>query len=106
MPYFSENDINEAKRRVQEMQSRARGLVDENENPPTGAENRSAAQSGRAKVESNADEQGFGKEKGEALPEQGNDKDDSSMIILALIMLLSREGADNILILALLYLLF
>ena len=77
MAYFSENDINEAKKRVNDMQKRAKSLTNDND------------------------------EKSEALNEENKDeKDDSSLIILALIMLLSHEGADNMLILALLYLLF
>ena len=84
MAYFSENDINEAKKRVNDMQKRAKSLTNDND-----------------KEHKKTDE------KSEALNEENKDeKDDSSLIILALIMLLSHEGADNMLILALLYLLF
>lgn len=92
MPYFSEQDINEAKKRVNDMQKRAEKLknrenISENEN---GEEE---------KLKENV-------KKNESEIKENEEKDDSSLIILALIMLLSREGADNMLILALLYLLF
>lgn len=92
MPYFSEQDINEAKKRVNDMQKRAEKLknqenISENENGEEG------------KLKENI-------KKNESEIKENEEKDDSSLIILALIMLLSREGADNMLILALLYLLF
>ncbi|MDD6567224.1 MAG: hypothetical protein PUF01_00050 [Eubacteriales bacterium] len=87
MAYFSENDINEAKKRVSDMQKRARSLTNDSEK-----EN---------KID---DEKRVENEDLKA--EKSDEKDDSSLIILALIMLLSHEGADNMLILALLYLLF
>ncbi len=91
MAYFSENDINEAKKRVSDMQRRARNLTSNNEAESPKPDN----------------ENGVTKEKSEELKEENKEeKDDSSLIILALIMLLSHEGADNMLILALLYLLF
>ena len=89
MAYFSENDINEAKRRVSDMQKRANRLTNQEESvkePP--------------KKEEKNENKNILKDENE------EEKDDSSLIILALIMLLSHEGADNMLILALLYLLF
>ena len=92
MPYFSEQDINEAKKRVSDMQKRAEKLKNQ--------ENISENENGEdEKLKENI-------EKNENETEENEEKDDSSLIILALIMLLSREGADNMLILALLYLLF
>lgn len=92
MPYFSEQDINEAKKRVSDMQKRAEKLKNQ--------ENISENENGEdEKIKENI-------EKNENEIEENEEKDDSSLIILALIMLLSREGADNMLILALLYLLF
>ncbi len=90
MPYFSEQDINEAKKRVSDMQKRANSLksqedISDNNKNEIHKEN-----------QQNNDE----------TIKDNEEKDDSSLIILALIMLLSREGADNMLILALLYLLF
>lgn len=91
MAYFSENDINEAKKRVSDMQKRARSLTNDSEKEKKIDE--------KKRVEN--------EEKSEDLKaEKSDEKDDSSLIILALIMLLSHEGADNMLILALLYLLF
>lgn len=89
MAYFSENDINEAKKRVSDMAKRTRSLTSDNDK------------------EHKKDNNEKDKEKSEELKEEkSEEKDDSSLIILALIMLLSHEGADNMLILALLYLLF
>lgn len=92
MPYFSEQDINEAKKRVNDMQKRAEQLKNQ--------ENISENENGEEeKLKENI-------KKNESEIKENEEKDDSSLIILALIMLLSREGADNMLILALLYLLF
>lgn len=92
MPYFSEQDINEAKKRVSDMQKRAEAL----KNQESTSENENGEEE---KLKENI-------EKNENEINENEEKDDSSLIILALIMLLSREGADNMLILALLYLLF
>ena len=62
MAYFSENDINEAKKRVNDMQKRAKSLTNDND-----------------KEYKKTDE-----EKSEALNEENKEeKDDSSLIILA-----------------------
>lgn len=87
MAYFSENDINEAKKRVSDMQKRARSLTNDSE--------KEKKIDDKKRVENE-----------DLKAEKSDEKDDSSLIILALIMLLSHEGADNMLILALLYLLF
>lgn len=87
MADYSSNEINDAKRRVEEMRQRAREYVDsppQQESPPT--QNNTAPLSFLSS---------FGIDK------LGND----SSLILALILILSREGADNMLILALLYIL-
>lgn len=98
MPDFSESDINEAKRRVFEMRNRASHFVDKNDNisSNTGSpktENRKTEQKRQIEAENKSDNS------------SENDNDKSSFIILILILLLSEEGADNTLILALLYLL-
>ena len=98
MPDFSESDINEAKRRVFEMRNRASHFVDKNDNisSNTGSpktESRKAEQKRQIEAENKNDNS------------SENDNDKSSFIILILILLLSQEGADNTLILALLYLL-
>lgn len=97
MAQFSEQDINEAKRRVRELQSRAAGFVfDKENNVPTDDGN-------EAHTHSDDKNEEVKPEKGESSDDKSEDK--SFFIILALILLLSREGADNTLILALLYLL-
>lgn len=92
MPYFSEQDINEAKKRVSDMQKRANSLKNQEAEESDGKNEKENIKENVAKIENEKTE--------------NDEKDDSSLIILALIMLLSREGADNMLILALLYLLF
>lgn len=105
MADFTGNDINDAKRRVEEMRRRSQSFV-ENEN------------NGKDK---NADEINHKKENGHKSenPDDGGgilgslfsslglskSDDSSSTLILALILILSKEGADNKLILALLYIL-
>lgn len=92
MADFSLNDINEAKRRVQQMHDRAREFVDEvpqevtQETPPLDLP-LPKANNGIGDLISNL----F----------SSND----SSIILALVLILSHEKADNMLILALLYIL-
>ena len=104
MADFTGNDINDAKKRVEEMRRRSQSFV-ENEN------------NGKEK---NADEINHKKENGNK-PENSDSvgilgslfsslglsksDDSSSTLILALILILSKEGADNKLILALLYIL-
>lgn len=88
MAQFSESDIDAAKRRVQEMRNRATRFTDDFETENTD-------------LKENDIPVGENKEN----TVNNEDKDKSFAIILALIMLLSKEGADNKLILALLYLL-
>lgn len=102
MPSFSERDINEAKRRVLEMQNRASRFVDNNTEPRV-SRNNSSAQASPTAVNENADEKRNVSENEIQSDKKGEDK--SLAIILALIMILSSEGADHTLILALLYLL-
>lgn len=96
MPQFSEEDINAAKRRVQEMRNRvSRFTADEQEpSPPPQPQNKVNHENSINATDSKSQEQ-----------EEEQDKNKSFFVILALIMLLSKEGADNTLILALLYLL-
>lgn len=114
MPYFSESDINDAKRRVREMQNRANNFV--SEAPERNNDGFNHQQQNRRK---NADrtEDNYKNEKNSndgtenrkssqgSLLDLLGDGDKSQLVILALILVLSREGADNMLILALLYLL-
>lgn len=94
MPQFNENDINEAKRRVWEMRNRASHFVDDRQVTQPKTEEK---------------QQGFQPEQTEP-PASDQDQEDlpqdkSFFTILAVLMLLSKEGADQTLILALLYLL-
>ncbi|MFR5876981.1 MAG: hypothetical protein ACLUFN_10890 [Eubacterium sp.] len=103
MADVSASDINEAKKRVQQMRERSKVFVDDGQN------------AAEPKEEST---------KTEPPPKQGNGhggnsssgvfdilgslfsgEDNSKAIILALILILSHEKADNMLILALLYIL-
>lgn len=108
MAHFSDNDINEAKRRVWEMRNRASHYVDDapaqktvensrntEKSRPEDAEQKNLPQNPLLQLLGN-----FG-----TGSERKNDADNSTFIILAMIMILSKEGADNTLILALLYLL-
>lgn len=94
MPQFSESDINEAKRRVWEMRNRASHFVDDRQEAPPKTENK------QQKVPPKQSEPPKPEQEKEDLPQ-----DKSFFVILAMLMLLSKEGADNTLILALLYLL-
>ncbi len=95
MAQFSERDINEAKRRVFEMQNRASRFVDDRQDsPPPKTEKKQPKPPPKKPEQTNPDQEN------EDLPH-----DKSFFVILAMIMLLSKEGADNTLILALLYLL-
>ena len=90
MAEFSYSDINDARRRVEEMRKRAQSYV--------GEENKESAPQPETR---------------ENKPNSNNFFDllgslsanDDSALILALILILSREKADNMLILALLYIL-
>ena len=88
MPAFSEDQINEAKERVRRMHARA-GSYLPREEPPQGHNDRQTAPSP-------------GKEKASPSENEGDD----NAVILMLLLLLGREGADQALLLALLYLLF
>lgn len=88
MADFSANEINEARRRVQEMRERAKGFVDEPQPEPV-----------EIKEAPNPLTNGVGD------MINGLFSSSDSSIILALVLILSHEKADNMLILALLYIL-
>ena len=94
MPQFNESDINEAKRRVWEMRNRASHFVDDKQEVPPKKNEKKQPEPPKKPEQAGADQEN------EDLP-----RDKSFFVILAMIMLLSKEGADNTLILALLYLL-
>lgn len=125
MQHFSESDIREAKERVREMRRRASAYIDEEEQGPAPADEPRAEQESKAQEapspagEVNQSEQaapdppgvqavleGTAYPKPEPMVPDPNVGEDQSMIILMLIFLLSQDEADNMLVLALLYLLF
>lgn len=108
MNEFSSNDINEAKKRVEQMRRRSLDYVnnfDEND----------AVKHRKQKENKNHDNNTYDSKKSanpitdlfsNILGSFTSDTHDSSdFLILALILILSKEGADNKLILALLYIL-
>lgn len=97
MAQFSEADINAAKRRVQEMRNRASRFTGEETPQPEPKREQTS------RIKNKNTENPALSEKSDEKSDEEQDK--SFFIILALIMLLSKEGADNTLIMALLYLL-
>lgn len=122
MAQFSEADINEAKRRVMDMRNRANRYTDHSP-PSSRSSHQSAKNSSDHSERRNPDERSNSNSFSQGQKEENSQRnqnplgdlanllsgdgnsDNSFVIILALIMILSREGADNKLILALLYLL-
>lgn len=112
MAAFSESEINEAKERVRRMKERASSYIDfqekEEENNRTHARE-DEGHRGEERNRRGEQEEIHNRPDSECLDDETNsqgESDDQSFIILMLILLLSHEGADNALILALLYLLF
>ena len=110
MADFSAADINEAKRRVREMQSRARAFVPDNHTSSTEPPQKNSDAPQRSKPQNSSDSGGNGTPFGlsglfESFGLGGSNTSGDSSLILALILILSREKADNMLILALLYIL-
>lgn len=99
MPRFSESDIDAAKRRVQEMHERASRYTDNSQTKRQGSESHSNTYENKPKDIEKTDEKLSNRD------ENDESQDKSFFIILALILLLSKEDADNTLILVLLYLL-
>ena len=109
MADFNNFDINEAKRRVLEMQNRASRFVDDTKQTKQNtnffhnddeSERKNVSQSEQKESDQNE------RKIGTNTSDNGqNDEQKSFFVILALILLLSKEDADNTLILALLYLL-
>ena len=104
MADFSSNDINDAKRRVEEMRNRARKYVDSPQDTQSYNQTNNNAHSGSTENNNPPPPSGslFGG-LGDIFSKISG-SDDSSLI-LALVLILSREKADNMLILALLYIL-
>ena len=100
--YVAPNDINEAKRRVKEMQERARYYSQNEPQPPEEEKkNEPPEESNGAARETEKPGAGIF----DFLSSLTSDDGGSKGIVLALILILSREKADNMLILALLYIL-
>lgn len=105
MADFSRSDIEEAKKRVREMQMRANSYIGAdnsagNWNVNNNADNKKQTHSGSHPLE-----QDFKEEKAKTDENEKKLDSDSNFIILMLVILLSHEGADHKLLLALLYLL-
>lgn len=114
MPEYTNNDINDARRRVEEMRRRARNYVNENNNNNNNTERNHTKKNNSPPKQSIADNSsqksggfdlGFVGDIISSLISNGNESDNSTPLLLALILILTREGADNKLILALLYIL-
>lgn len=107
MAGFSSSEINDAKRRVWEMRERAKSFV---EDAPPQENNEEEIieeqQNTNSNFDSNRAENSNSSDFFTHLGLNNIDfSDSSSALVLALILILSREKADNMLILALLYIL-
>lgn len=117
MAQFSEADINEAKRRVMDMRNRANRYTQGSDfsnlnNSQNHLENKNSPQNKKREEQKAEKERSEEKQRNNQGSILGmldglfdGEKDNSFIIILALILILNKEGADNKLILALLYLL-
>ena len=94
---FSSSDINEAKKRVQQMQERAKSFT----------EHKSSQENNKKEEKQKESESSSNNAFGlfDILGDLTSENDSSKGLILALILILAREKADNMLILALLYIL-
>lgn len=99
MSEFNSNDINDAKRRVEEMRKKANNYIDTPQSEDKTFQNSSSKSDNK-----NDSPLSFLSDlTGSLFSSSGNDG--SQGLILALILILSKEGADSKLILALLYIL-
>lgn len=99
MPEYTNNDINEARRRVEEMRQKAKHYVDS----PTDNSNQNNTHENQTNTKNSSDF-GFLGDIFSSLF-SSNEDDNSTPLLLALILILTKEGADSKLILALLYIL-
>ncbi len=109
MADFSRSDIEEAKKRVREMQMRANSYIGadnsaRNQSVNHNSDNKKQAEK-KTQDSNRQAEQFFKEDKAKAYENEKEPGSDSSFIILMLVILLSHEGADHKLLLALLYLL-
>lgn len=91
MADFLSSDINDAKKRVEEMRKKAQGYINPPSEPPP-------------KPQENSNSFGFISDIIGSLF-SSSENESSTGLILAIILILSREGGNNKLILALLYIL-
>lgn len=108
MAGFSSSEINDAKRRVREMRERAKSFVDDKQSAENTVkevieeDKNTNYKSEKSRAENNIFDGDFFSKLG---LNNIDVSDSSSALVLALILILSREKADNMLILALLYIL-
>ena len=112
MPEYNSNDINDARRRVEEMRRRAKNYVqqaDSNHNLNNQSHNTKQTQNINPQAapskKSPSFDLGFVGDIVSSLFSNDNENDNTTTLLLALILILTKEGADNKLILALLYIL-
>lgn len=106
MAQFSASDINDAKRRVEQMHQRAKNFVDDSNTPPSSHQKQEPEHNHfQSQHQQNSQQGGFSISSIFKALGIGGEKENSSGLILALILILSHEKADNMLILALLYIL-
>lgn len=99
MANYSSSDVNEAKRRVEEMRRKSQNYISNQ----SSNQNARSADDALPKYDKNNEKPVT--DILNSLLSGGGSGDSSKAIILALILILSKEGADNSLILALLYIL-
>lgn len=105
MPDLNQNEIAAAKKRIEEMRSRANSYV---KRPPDTKQERKNAPGSAPPVQACEETQQTSSKQStpfDSIFSILSSSDNSSALILALILILSREKADNMLILALLYIL-
>lgn len=95
MPSYSSADVNEAKRRVEEMRKKSQNYIEPVNDDNFQNKNQKHGQKREQNPLNDVLSGLF----------SNSEKNDARGLILALILILSKEGADNSLILALLYIL-
>lgn len=109
MADFSRREIEEAKKRVREMQKRANSYIGADSCAQNQSVNHNVISEKTQKKQTEGSPEPlkeFKEGKSKAAENETEEGSDSNFIILMLLILLSHEGADRKLLLALLYLLF
>lgn len=99
MANYSSSDVNEAKRRVEEMRRKSQNYISNQ------SSNQNARPADDALTKNDKKNENPVTDILNSLLSGSSSGDSSKAIVLALILILSKEGADNSLILALLYIL-